>query len=98
MRLVGEQCGDEVACVTPRDPALRGSQVCLAHPHAFEIVQALIARGVIGDFREPDILRFGFAPLYIGYADTFDAAAALREVLVSSEWQRPEFSLKAAVT
>jgi kynureninase len=98
MRLVDEHCGNDVECVTPREAALRGSQVCLVHPHAFEIVQALIARGVIGDFREPDILRFGFAPLYVGYADTFDAVAALREVLASSEWKRPEFSLKAAVT
>jgi kynureninase len=57
-----------------------------------------MARGVIGDFREPDILRFGFAPLYIGHADIWDAVAALREVLATSEWKRPEFRLKAAVT
>jgi kynureninase len=53
---------------------------------------------VIGDFREPDILRFGFAPLYIGYADVWDAVDALRNVLAAAEWKRPEFRLKAAVT
>jgi kynureninase len=71
---------------------------------AYAIVQALIARGVIGDFRagdggqHPDILRFGFTPLYIGYADVWQAAEHLRKVMQSGEWQEARFALKNAVT
>jgi kynureninase len=94
--------------VSPRDDAQRGSQVCLSHPQvAYPVVQALIARGVIGDFRagdtsQPagavDILRFGFTPLYLRFVDAWDAAEHLRQVLDSGEWQRPEFSQRQAVT
>lgn len=66
--------------VTPREHRRRGSQVCFAHPNAHAIMQALIARGVIGDFRPPDILRFGFAPLYVRYTDVWDAADVLGQV------------------
>jgi kynureninase len=61
-------------------------------------MQALIARGVIGDFRAPDILRFGFAPLYLRYADIFDAVQILREVLATKAWDRAEYKRRAAVT
>jgi kynureninase len=61
-------------------------------------MQALIARGVIGDFRAPDILRFGFAPLYIRHVDIWDAVAALKDVLSTRAWDRPEFKVRAAVT
>jgi kynureninase len=61
-------------------------------------MQALIARGVVGDFRTPDLLRFGFTPLYIRHVDVWDAAETLREVLVSDAWRRPEFQNRAAVT
>ena len=99
IRLVEQHCGgQELELASPRDPERRGSQVCYSHAQAYPVVQALIARGVIGDFREPDILRFGFAPLYLGHADVWDAVAALREVLASAEWKRPEFRLKASVT
>ncbi|GIV83242.1 MAG: kynureninase [Candidatus Roseilinea sp.] len=84
--------------VTPREPDRRGSQVCFAHPDAFPIMQALIARGVIGDFRAPDILRFGFAPLYLRYVDVWDAAHILAEVLESRAWDRPEFHRRGRVT
>ena len=63
----------------------------LRHPEGYAIVQALIARGVIGDFRTPDILRFGFAPAYLRFTDAWDAVAALRAVMENHEWQRPEF-------
>ena len=69
------------ADLSPRDAERRGSQVCYAHPQAYAVMQALIERGVIGDFREPDVLRFGFAPLYLRYIDVEMAATTLRDVL-----------------
>ena len=87
-----------LAIATPREEARRGSQVSLRHPQAFAIVQALIARHVIGDFREPDIIRLGFAPLYLTHGDAFRAADHLREVLESHEFERPEFAIRSAVT
>jgi kynureninase len=83
---------------SPRDAERRGSQVSLTHPQGYAIVQALIARGVIGDFRAPDILRFGFAPLYLRFVDVFDAARALHDVVARREWDRPEFLARKAVT
>ncbi len=88
--------GVEVA--TPRDARRRGSQVSLRLPHAYEVCQALIARGVIGDFRAPDLLRLGFTPLYLGYADVWDSLEELRDVLVSGSWRAPAFAVRAAVT
>ena len=104
--LVEQRCaGPGLTLVTPREHALRGSQVGLARDTgAFAIMQALIARGVIGDFRAgggaeyPDILRFGFAPLYIGFVDVWNAVEHLKQVLESGEWKRPEFNQKHAVT
>ncbi|EJE49031.1 kynureninase [Acidovorax sp. CF316] len=83
---------------TPRDPALRGSQVSLTHPEGYAIVQALIARGVIGDFRAPEILRFGFAALYLGHCDVWNAVAALKSVMAEGDWRKPEFTARKAVT
>jgi kynureninase len=99
VELVEAQCaGLGIELASPRDPDRRGSQVCFRHPHAFAVMQALIARGVIGDFREPDILRFGLAPLYVRHVDVWDAAAAVAEVLAKREWQRTEFQRREAVT
>ncbi|HEX4106102.1 MAG TPA: kynureninase [Rhizomicrobium sp.] len=84
--------------VTPRDPGARGSHVSLSHPDGYAIVQALIAEGIIGDFRAPDILRFGFAPLYLSFADVWQAASALREVLATRKWDEPRFRKRARVT
>jgi len=84
--------------ITPREEARRGSQVSLRHPEGYAIIQALIERGVIGDFRSPDILRFGFAPLYVGFADVFDAVEALDGIMVKSEYRRDAFRLRATVT
>ena len=92
----GEASGFGLA--SPREAAQRGSQVSLTHPQGYAIVQALIARGVIGDFRAPDILRFGFAPLYLRFVDVFDAAQALHEVVAGRLWDRPEFLSRKAVT
>jgi len=83
---------------TPRDSARRGSQVSFAHEDGYALMQALIARGVVGDFRTPDLIRFGVTPLYIRHVDVWDAVAMLREVLVAGSWQQPEFQSRAAVT
>lgn len=106
--LVEERCaGHGLGLATPREHAQRGSQVCLTKTEgAYAIVLALIARGVIGDFRAGDgdagkhldILRFGFTPLYIGFEDVWNAVEHLKQVLDSGEWQRPEFNQKNAVT
>jgi len=95
---VEQECGDAVRLVSPRVPALRGSQVSFAHPDAYAVMRALVARGVVGDVRAPDVLRFGFAPLYARFADAWDAARALAEVLSSHAHERPEFRRRAAVT
>ncbi len=83
---------------SPRDAARRGSQVSLTHVQGYAIMQALIARGVIGDFRAPDILRFGFAGLYVRYADVWDAVAQLDDVMRTRAWDKPEFLARKAVT
>jgi kynureninase len=87
-----------LALLTPRAAERRGSQASFRHAAGYPVMQALIARGVIGDFRAPDILRFGFAPLYTRFVDAWDAAAALVEVLRTREWDRPEFRRRAMVT
>jgi kynureninase len=84
--------------LTPTDPARRGSQVAFAHPHGYAIMQAMIERGVIGDFRAPDVLRFGFAPLFLRYADVWDAASALQSVMVSGAWHETRFQQRRVVT
>ncbi len=118
--LVETRCaGYGLGLATPREHAQRGSQVCLSRGEgAYGIMQALTARGVIGDFRAgdpstlrlaqdrpgsgrthmPDILRFGFTPLYIGFEDVWNAVEHLRQVLETAEWQKPEFNQKNAVT
>lgn len=89
----------QLALVSPTDDAQRGSQVCFAHPAiGYPVMQALIARGVIGDFRAPDILRFGFTPLYLRHVDAFDAAVHVQQVLDSGEWDQPRFRQRNAVT
>jgi kynureninase len=109
IELVEARCaGHGLALVTPRAPDERGSQVCLARGEGgYAIVQALIARGVVGDFREgekaraggtPDILRFGVTPLYTRFVDVWDAVEQLRLVLESGEWREPRFNRRAAVT
>jgi kynureninase len=104
--LVEQNCqGHGLRCVTPLEHSSRGSQVCLARDEgAYAIVQALIARQVIGDFRagdggtHPDILRFGLTPLYVGFVDVWNAVDQLRQVLQSGEWQEPQFNQIQIVT
>ena len=80
------------------DPAQRGNQVSFRHCQAYAICQAAIAAGVIGDFRDLDILRFGFAPIYVGFADAWNAARIVGEIVASRAWDRPEFRIRNAVT
>ncbi len=100
MALVDERCtGEGLSVITPRERGVRGSQVALRREHgAYAIVQALIARGVVGDFRAPDVLRFGFTPLYLRYIDVWDAVEHLKQVLDSGEWREARFNRTAAVT
>ncbi|MFK4004879.1 kynureninase [Qipengyuania sp. NPDC077563] len=92
------ESGLELELVSPADPGQRGSQLSFRHEEAHAICQALIARGVIGDFRDPDILRFGFAPAYLRFTDMAEAVRHLTEVIETDEWQREEFRERAAVT
>jgi kynureninase len=97
--LVDQRCaGFDLRLATPRDPAMRGSQVSFHHPHAYEIMQALITAGVVGDFRAPDILRFGLTPLYTRFTDIWDAVDALRHILSSRTWDQPQFRVRKSVT
>jgi kynureninase len=96
--LVEEALPGVFEVVTPRDHARRGSQVALRHEQGYAIVQALIERGVIGDFRAPDICRFGFAPLYLRYVDVFDAVEILVEVIKREHYLNDRFAARLAVT
>jgi kynureninase len=87
-----------VGLLSPRAAAERGSQVALTHPEGYAVVQALIHRGVIGDFRAPDVMRFGFAPLYLGHADVVRAARTLHQILAGGCWDAPQYRARAAVT
>ena len=95
---VAEHCPNMFELASPRDAGSRGSQICLRHPEGYAIVQALIARNVVGDFRAPDILRFGMAPLYLRYVDMWDAALALAEVMRTGAWREARFRERARVT
>jgi len=97
--LIEQNCaGTGIEIATMRDPKARGSHVSLRHAQGYPIVQALIAEGVIGDFRAPDILRFGFTPLYLSYADVWRAADILRDVLATGRWDDARFKARAQVT
>jgi len=97
--LAEESCGRfGITLASPREAARRGSQVALRHVQAYPVMQALIAGGVIGDFRAPDILRFGFAPLYIGYGDACRAVEALYAILAEERWRDARFAARQRVT
>jgi kynureninase len=97
--LVEHTCAEDgFRLLTPRDALRRGSQVAFAHPDGYAIMQTLIARGVIGDFRAPDVLRFGLAPMYVRYVDVWDAVTTLHEVMRTGAWRAPQFNVQQAVT
>jgi kynureninase len=97
LRLLDERLPD-LEVVTPREHDRRGSQVSVRHPEAYGLVQALIARGVVGDFRSPDLARFGFAPLYVRHVDVHDAVEHLVAVLEREEHRDPAYARRNAVT
>ncbi|MGB3627606.1 MAG: hypothetical protein WA989_17385, partial [Henriciella sp.] len=84
--------------ISPRGDARRGGHVSVTHAHGYEIVQALIARKIIADFRAPDTIRFGLAPLYLSFADVWDAMDELADIVESASWKDPVFSKRAQVT
>ncbi|NUS18484.1 MAG: kynureninase [Mesorhizobium sp.] len=99
IRLVEARCdafGLELE--SPRNGAERGSQVSFAHPHGYQVMRALIERGVIGDFRAPSTVRFGFTPLYVGYRDVWDAVEVLEDILRTGAWQEARYAVREAVT
>lgn len=99
IELVEETCSIHCATlVTPREHDRRGSQVSIAFADGYAVIQALISRGVIGDFRAPDTMRFGFAPAYMSFADVWRAAQAFNEVMRTGAWKDPRFSTRRAVT
>jgi kynureninase len=98
-RLVEERCaGHGLALISPTEPDRRGSHISYRHPHAFEICQALIEAGVIGDFRAPDVIRFGLTPLYLGYGDVWEAVERMAGVLDSGRWRERRFAVRGKVT
>jgi kynureninase len=97
IRLADEQLTG-FGLLTPRDETIRGSQVALTHPEGYAIMQALIDRGVIGDFRAPNILRFGFASLYVRYVDVWNAIVTLKEIMEQNTWMQDKYRQRKAVT
>jgi kynureninase len=95
---VEARCGSEVRLASPRDPARRGSHVVFAHREGYAVMQALIACGVIGDFRAPELMRFGFCPLYNRFSEVVRAAEAVSEILATRAWDQPRFKARAKVT
>ena len=93
---IGDALGLE--CVSPRDPAQRGSHISFRHPQAYPLCQALIAHSVIGDFRAPDVLRLGLTPLYLGYEDAVRAGKILADLLATGAYRDPQFATRHAVT
>ena len=95
---VKRRCGDTLLLQSPHEAAERGSHVVLAHSQGYAVMQALIARGVIGDFRAPDLMRFGFAPLYNSHFEMVRAAEILAGILETREWDQPRFKVRGKVT
>jgi kynureninase len=95
--LTAEHC-PELECISPADPAQRGSHLSFRHPHAFEICQALIEAGVIGDFRAPDVIRFGLTPLYLRFEDIWQAVERIEKMLSTERWRDARFAVRGKVT
>jgi kynureninase len=92
-----ERC-PSLQLLTPREAGRRGSHIAFAHPQAHALVQALAARGILGDFRPPDVARFGLTPLYLRFLDVWETVEALAEVLDTGAWRDPRYAVRARVT
>jgi len=95
--LVEQRC-PELICISPRGEDARGSHISFRHPHAFEICQALIAAQVIGDFRAPDVVRFGLTPLYLGFEDVWTGVDRLAAIMAQESWRDPKYAVRGKVT
>ncbi|HEX8381613.1 MAG TPA: kynureninase [Allosphingosinicella sp.] len=95
--LVEARCPD-LACISPRSPDRRGSHISFRHPNAFELCQALIEDGVVGDFRAPDVVRFGLTPLYLGFEDVWHAVERMAAILDNGRWREPKYAVRGKVT
>ena len=99
IKLLKNECAAwELEIISPEDASQRGSQVAVSHPEGYAVMQALISRGVIGDFRAPNLMRFGFAPLFLSYQDIHDAVKQLKQILEAEEWNQEAFLQKSKVT
>ena len=99
MRLIEENCnGHGIKIITPRDPEERGSQVSVTNENSWEIMQALIAHNVVGDFRAPNIMRFGFTPLYTSYDNVWNAVKILQKILDTGIWKEEKYAVRKLVT
>jgi kynureninase len=99
IELVEQRCAAYgLTLITPREHTQRGSHVSFEHREGYAVVQALIARGVIGDYREPRIMRFGFTPLYTRFTDVWDAVQVLSEILEQKTWAQEQFQIRHSVT
>jgi kynureninase len=99
IHLIEQECADcEFEIVSPRSSSRRGSQVSLRHPEGFPIVRALISRGVVGDFRAPDLMRFGLSPLYLKFSDVWSSVAILRSVMDLGDWKKTVHQSRTKVT
>ena len=99
IELVEQRCAaHELKLITPREHARRGSHVSFEHPEGYAVIQALIERGVIGDYREPRIMRFGFTPLYTTFTEVWDAVQILGEILDRNTWSQAQFQVRHSVT
>ncbi|EXF92412.1 kynureninase [Pseudomonas fluorescens HK44] len=99
IQLVEQRCAaHDLKLITPREHSRRGSHVSFEHPQGYAVIQALIARGVIGDYREPRIMRFGFTPLYTSFTEVFDAVQILGEILDQKTWAQAQFQVRHSVT
>jgi kynureninase len=99
IKLIEDKCADfNLKLISPRNPEMRGSQVSLTHPNSWEIMQALIDHNVIGDFRAPNIIRFGFTPLYTSYENVWNAVKILQEIIEADIWKDPKYAVRKLVT
>jgi kynureninase len=97
--LVEQECAEfGLRLVTPRDHHYRGSHVSFAHEQGYAAIQALIARGVIGDYREPEVMRFGITPLYLSFVDIWQAVQHIKAVFANKEWDKPAYKTRSKVT